>query len=104
MIQSILTYLITTFLGALIGFLLTKVKSFSKKEKAESEALKMLLQSNLTNTYFAYEKIGAIPDYIYQNWLNLLKSYEALDGDDYVHILAEKIKNWKIETTDILKK
>ena len=65
-------------------------------------AIMTLLQSNLTNTYFLYDDVKAIPDYIYKNFLNELKAYEGLDGNDYVHTIAEKMKSWKIIRTDIL--
>ncbi len=92
------------------GYLAGKVKSYSNKlkekaenEKVQNEALKMILQSQLTNVYFVYQELGEIPDYIYKNWINALCEYEHLGGDDYIHNIAEKMKAWKIVKTDILK-
>ena len=32
----------------------------------------------------------------------MLSAYEALGGDDYIHILAGKMKTWNIDKTDII--
>lgn len=100
MVETIINTSLGIIVSGLIGFLFGQVKSF----KAIKNSLMIMLQSNLTNTYFAYEKMGKIPDYVYKNWLNELKGYEALDGDDYVHVLAEKMKDWEIVKTDVLEK
>ena len=91
------------------GYLSAKVKEYHKKikdkeanENVQNIALLTLLQSQLTNTYFVYNELKQIPDYIYKNWLNLLAVYEQLGGDDYVHTLAHKMESWEITKTDIL--
>jgi len=56
----------------------------------------------LTNTYYVYNEIGSIPDYVWRNWLNLFKIYRELGGNDYVDTLKEKMMNWEITKTDIL--
>lgn len=69
--------------------------------KRQDEALKIILQTNLTKMYFKYCDIREIPDYIYKNWINQLNAYEDLGGDDYIHTLAEDIKKFKIVRTQI---
>ena len=32
----------------------------------------------------------------------MLDEYEALDGDDYIHVLSDRMKTWEIVRTDIL--
>ena len=102
---TILTFCLTTALGYCLSSIKNykeKIKKAKDNEKIQNQALLTLLQNSLTNTYFVYENIGEIPDYVYKNWLNLLGAYESLDGDDYVHNLAEKMSKWKIVKTDIL--
>ena len=72
-------------------------------DQLTKEALKILLQSNLTNQYFVYEQTGEIKDYQLKSWLNQYKVYESLGGNDYMHLLYEHIVNMKIKKTDILK-
>lgn len=110
MLNTILNTIITFIVSSALGFSVSKIQGYKKKlkeNKQESELLKTalmtMLQSNLTNTYYVYEKQAMIPDYIYKNWLNSLAIYEQLGGNDYVHVLAEKMKDWKFTKTDILK-
>lgn len=107
--MTYLTTAINFIITAALGYCLSVIKNQNtkRKEKTEEEgltklALMTMLQTNLTNTYFAYEHMKAIPDYIYKNWLNELKVYESLGGNDYVHILAKKMESWEITHTDIL--
>lgn len=72
--------------------------------KKQDEALKIILQTNLTKIYFEYCDKREIPDYIYKNWINQLNAYEGLDGDDYIHTLDEDIKKFKIVRTEITNK
>lgn len=105
LIGTMLTFCLTTSLGYCLSSMKMykeKIKKAKDNEKIQNQALLTLLQNSLTNTYFVYENIGEIPDYVYKNWLNLLGAYESLDGDDYVHTLAEKMSKWKIVKTDIL--
>ena len=110
MIEKIIMTIITFLVSAALGYCLSVIKNYQQcktkqkeNEKVQNQALLMILQNSLTNTYFVYEQFGEIPDYVYKNWLNLLKAYEGLDGDDYVHTLAKKMEKWKIKKTDILK-
>ena len=98
-IKSIISYLVP----AILGFLIAKVINYRKKNDSLKIGVMTMLQSNLTSTYFIYEPLKAIPDYIYKNFLNELKAYEDLGGNDYIHTIAEKMKAWEITRTDILK-
>lgn len=100
--ESIIIKVINYFVPIILGFCVGVIKNYNKKTKATNKALKIMLQSNLTNTYFVYSEKETIPDYVYRNWLNMLDEYEALEGDDYIHTLAMKMQNWKIVRTDIL--
>ena len=102
MTQEIFDTILKFVLTGALGYLVSVVKNYKKKTNATNKALKIMLQSNLTNTYFVYSAKKKIPDYIYRNWLNMLEEYENLDGDDYVHTLADRMKSWEIVRTDIL--
>lgn len=102
MTGQIIGILINFVVTGLLGYSVAIVKNYKSKNKSIEKALITMLQSNLTNTYFVYEKLEAIPDYVYKNWLNELKEYEALGGDDYVHTLSSRMQNWDIVRTDIL--
>ena len=80
-----------------------KIQMLLKDDELTKEALKILLQSNLTNQYFVYEQTGEIKDYQFKSWLNQYKVYESLGGNDYLHLLNSRIERMKIKKTDILK-
>lgn len=114
MVEKIILEVILTIVGFIItgtlGYFVAKAKGYKSKlqqkeneEKLLKTALMTMLQSNLTNTYYVYENMKTIPDYVYKNWVNMLKIYEQLGGNDYIHVLAEKMKKWDFEKTDILK-
>lgn len=110
MTQLFLNTTITFVLSSVLGYCLNSMKNYKNKlERKEEEgeilreALMTILQNNLTNTYYKYASIEEIPDYVYKNWLNSMKMYENLGGNDYCHTLKRKIENWKIVKTDILK-
>lgn len=110
MVETIIKSAIGVIVSGALGFCISKIKTYKttiKTKEAEKDLLKeammTMLQGSLTNTYYVYEEIGKIPDYIYRNWLNSLAIYEKLGGDDYIHVLADKMKHWNFEKTDILK-
>lgn len=108
--QTIITTTLSTLTGLVIGFLINKLKEYrnkiennKKNNNVQNEALKLLLQSNLTNAFFVYDETKQVKDYQYKNWLNMLKIYEVLGGDDYIHELEQRMKTFDIIKTDILK-
>ena len=113
MVDEIILKTILTIVGfvvtGLLGYFTAKIKQYKKKElidKEERELLKngvkMLLQSNLTNIFYVHNELGQIEDYKLKNWYNELKEYEALGGNDYMHVLEAKMSKLKIVHTDIL--
>ena len=110
MTQTIINTAITFIISSILGYCVSVIKNYKGKlnqkienEKVQNIALQTILQSQLTNIYFVYQEIGEIPDYVYKNWLNMLAIYEQLEGDGFIHTLADKMKTWKITKTDILK-
>ncbi len=105
----ILTTVLSTITGWVLGFCLKTIKDYREKnndikknEKLQNMALLTLLKNNLTSTYFVYNELKEIPDYVYQNFLDMLEVYEALGGDGFIHKIAKKMENWEIIKTDIM--
>lgn len=96
---TVTTTVLSTLTGLVLGYFITYFKSF----KLIKQSLLYLLQNSLTNVFFVYEKIGQIPDYVYKNWKNMYKIYRALDGNDYMLAINEKMDNLEIVKTDIIK-
>ena len=102
MVETIINTIVGYLLPTVLGFLIAKLTNYRKKNNSMKVAIMTMLQSNLTNVYFLYEPTKQIPHYMYRNFLTQLKAYEGLDGDDYIHTIAEKMKSWEIIRTDIL--
>jgi hypothetical protein len=82
MIQTIFNTIITTLIGIALGYCVSSIKKYKEKlnnekknESLQNIALQTLLKNQLTNTYFVYSELNKIPDYIYQNFLDLLAVY-----------------------------
>ena len=114
MTQDIAAKTIITVIGfiatSFLGYLSAKVKLYHKKLKCKEDneniqniAIKTILKSQLTKTYFVYSELKEIPDYVYQDFLDMLEVYESFGGNGFVHTLAKKMETWDITKTDILK-
>ena len=104
-INTIITFVVSGLLGycvkAIAGYK-EKIKKKTSNEILQNRALLTLLKNNLTSTYFVYNELKQIPDYVYQNFLDELEVYESLGGDGFIHKIAKKMENWEISPTDIL--
>ena len=96
MTKEILLAIVKYLVPLIMGYLISLLRNYSKKDKLSQKALMIMLQSNLTNTYYEYEKKKAVPEYIYQNWANEFKVYRELGGNSYVCELAKRTDDWKI--------
>lgn len=110
MLHTIISTSITFVVSSILGYCVSVIRNYKNELKREKEnekiqnlALKSLLKSNLTNIYFVYSELKEIPDYAYENFLDMLEVYEGLGGNGFIHTLAEKMKTWKITKTDVLK-
>ena len=110
MFQPIINTIITFSVSGILGYCVSVIKNYKRKlnektvnEKVQNKALQTLLKTQLTNTYFVYSELKNIPDYVYQNFLDMLEVYESLDGDGFIHTIARKMESWGITKTDILK-
>lgn len=110
MLETIIKTSISFIVTGALGYLVAQVKNYQKKLKSKEEEMNLikegmmtLFQNNLTNTFYAYDTIGDIPDYVYQSWCNSLAIYERFGGDGYIHSLDAKMKQKNFIKTDILK-
>lgn len=110
MVETIIKTVISFTITGVFGYLIGQVKAYKKKLKDKDEEMSLmkegmmtLFQQNLTNTFYAYDKLGDVPDYVYQSWCNGLKIYERFGGDGYIHTLDSKMQQKHFIKTDILK-
>ena len=111
MTQTIMSTTITFIISSILGYCVSVIKNYKSKlnqktenEKVQNIALLYLLQNQLTTTFYVYNELGEITDYVLKNWINSFKIYKQLGGNDYVDTLKEKMMTWKVVKTDILEK
>lgn len=98
--KEIINIIIRYIVPLILGYLISTLKHKKKENDSTKRALITLLQSNLTNTFYVYDTVKEIPNYVYRNWLNEFKVYEELGGNDFVHVLAKKMEKWTIKHID----
>ena len=111
MIQTIINTSISFVVGSILTYCVGRIKHYKTRLKTKEEnehvqnvALLYLLQNQLTTTFYVYNELGEITDYVLKNWINSFKIYKQLGGNDYVDTLKEKMMTWKVVKTDILEK
>lgn len=87
----IVSYLIPTILGAIIGFISTKVKANSKKDKAIEEGVQALLRNELIRRYREYEDKGEMSILDKENMEAMFKQYENLGGNGTVKKMYKEL-------------
>ena len=109
MLHTIINTSITFIVSSILGYCVSIIRNYKKKlkdkemnENIQNVALQALLKSQLTNVYFVYSELKQIPDYAYQNFLDMLKVYESLGGNGFIHSIARKMETWEIVKTDIM--
>lgn len=84
MLNTIITCVITFLVTSIMGYLLGVARSYKTRDKKQEEALKCLLRSNITSKYYVYSEIGEVPRYERENVNYMWEQYNSMDGNSYV--------------------
>lgn len=90
-LKIILSYLIPTLLGGVLGVLSTKFKKDRKKEKAIEEGVQALLRNELIRRYREYETKGELSILDKENIEEMFTQYENLGGNGTVKQLMTEL-------------
>lgn len=90
-LQTIISYIVPTILGVVIGFISTKVKASNKKDKAIEEGVQALLRNELIRRYREYETRKEITILDKENMEAMFKQYENLGGNGTVKKMYEEL-------------
>ncbi len=90
-VKVILSYIIPTILGAIVGFISTKLKKNKKKEKAIEDGVQALLRNELVRRYREYEVKGELSILDKENIEAMFKQYENLGGNGTVKQLMTEL-------------
>lgn len=84
MLNTIITCVITFLVTSIMGYLLGVARSYTTRDKKQEEALKCLLRSNITSKYYVYSEIGEVPRYERENVNYMWGQYNSMGGNSYV--------------------
>lgn len=97
-LKILLSYLIPTILGGIIGYISTNLRKNKKEEelkekknKAIEEGLQALLRNELVRRYREYETKGELTILDKENIEAMFKQYEILGGNGTVKHLMEEL-------------
>lgn len=83
------TYTIT--LPVLLGYIVWLLKKQKKDRDANSKGTMLLLRAHLIEYHEKYMRLGEIPSYAYENFIEMYEAYHALGGNGMVTKMKEEI-------------
>lgn len=94
-LQMILSYLIPTILGAILGFIVTNFKKNKKKDLAIEQGVQALLRNEIIRRYREFESKGEISILDKENLEEMFEQYKNLGGNGTVKKMMDELLNLK---------
>jgi hypothetical protein len=92
-LQIILSYLLPTILGGIVGFISTKLKRNKKKDLAIELGVQALLRNEIIRRYREFETKGEIPILDKENLEEMYEQYKNLGGNGTVKKMMDELLN-----------
>lgn len=95
----------TIVLPIILGYIVWLLKQQKKDRDANSKGTMLLLRVQLIEYHDKYMKLGEIPSYAYDNFVEMYNAYHALGGNGmatkmYEEIQSIRLKNGGKESSD----
>lgn len=93
------TFLFETFdlvLTAALGYIVWLLKDEKKKRSANSTGTMLLLRVQMIEYHDKYCKMGEIPSYVFDNFVEMYNAYKALGGNGMIEKMFEEVKELNI--------
>lgn len=104
-LKSIISYIIPIILGFLIG-ILKNIKANDKEFKEDLKKIKenelLEMRGDLSNKFYVYDAMEEVEDYLVMSFQEKCERYFAMGGNNWIHPMYDKSKNWKIKPTGYL--
>lgn len=84
MLESIIIYIATTIIGAILGFIAAKFKKNKKKDLAIEQGVQALLRNEIIRRYREFESKGEISILDQENLDEMFIQYQNLGGNGTV--------------------
>lgn len=93
MLQSILVFIATSLIGSLLALTGKAIVN----AKAQREATKSLLRTEMVKAYYKYRTTKKMPHHVKTAWYNNFEAYRKLKGNSFVMDLKKEVDEWDIE-------
>ena len=87
----------TVVLPILLGYIVWLLKQQKKDRDANSRGTMLLLRVQLIEYHDKYMKLGEIPSYAYENFVEMYNAYHALGGNGMATKMYEEIKEIRLK-------
>lgn len=97
--MNLSTFLFETFdlvLTAALGYIVWLLKDEKKKRSANSTGTMLLLRVQMIEYHDKYCKLGEIPSYVFDNFVEMYNAYKALGGNGMIEKMFEEVKELNI--------
>lgn len=103
--KDLLLQTYTIALPIILGYIVWLLKQQKKDRDANSKGTMLLLRVQLIEYHDKYMKLGEIPSYAYDNFVEMYNAYHALGGNGmatkmYEEIQSIRLKNGGKENSD----
>ncbi len=92
--------LITTYnivLPMILGYIVWLLKNQRKERNANDRGTMLLLRVQLIEYHDKYMKLGEIPSYAYQNFIEMYDTYHQLGGNGMITKMKEEIEDLNLK-------
>ena len=87
----------TIVLPILLGYIVWLLKQQKKDRDANSKGTMLLLRVQLIEYHDKYMKLGEIPSYAYENFVEMYNAYHELGGNGMATKMYEEIKEIRLQ-------
>lgn len=87
----------TVVLPILLGYIVWLLKQQKKDRDANSKGTMLLLRVQLIEYHDKYMKLGEIPSYAYENFVEMYNAYHALGGNGMATKMYKEIKEIRLK-------
>lgn len=83
-----------------LGYIISLLRKQNKKREANSKGTMLLLRVQLIEYHTKYMRVGEIPLYAYQNFVDMYQAYHELGGNSMVTKMYEEIQELHLQTKE----
>lgn len=100
-IYSTYTIVLPIIVTALMGYVVWLLKNQKKDRDANSKGIMLLLRIQLIEYHDKYMRLGDIPSYAYENFMEMYDAYHALGGNGMITKMMHEIEELHLKKKEV---